>query len=299
MSKIQTAIIAAVDNRFPLTDELIDYLTDKYDVEPIDNLKCEDNKLTFRSGNATYAVTLLEGTIPTELLRAPCSLAWYWPEAALEIQKHSSHIIVGVLDESAGAVDVALRLTQLTAAVCANSGISPIAVLWTGGKADNQGAPGCVHKPEEFVAHSQDASRDALPIELWISFIPLMARNSSQFIMTTRGLEAFGVKELETTGQGQNPQWVYEHLFNFAHFYLTHPEDVKENQTIGMSNDEKIDILAASSRLDPNKDVLMLNFDAIETNRKLEEERNNLPGVETPLPTVPASPSENDDLPRF
>ena len=83
MSKIQTAIIAVADNRFPLTDELIDYLTDKYDVEPINNLKCEDNKLTFRSGNATYAVTLLEGSIPTELLRAPCSLAWYWPEAAL------------------------------------------------------------------------------------------------------------------------------------------------------------------------------------------------------------------------
>ena len=115
--------------------------------------------------------------------------------------------------------------------------------------------------------------------------------------MTTRGLEAFGVKELETTGQGQSPQWVYEHLFNFAHFYLTHPEDVKENQTIGMSNDEKIDILAASSRLDPNKDVLMLNFDAIETNRQIEEERSKLPGVETPLPTAPDSPP--DDLPTF
>lgn len=297
MSKIQTAIIAVADNRFPLTDELIDFLSSQCGVESIDNLTCEENKLTFRSGSATYAVTLIEEKIPTELLRAPCSLAWHWPEAALEIQKHCCHIIVGVLDESAGAVDAALRLTQLTAAVCANSGIVPLGVLWTGGKADNQGAPGCIHRPADFVAHSQEASRDALPIELWVSFIPSVSRNSNQFLMTTRGLEAFGVKELETTGQGQSPQWVYEHLFNFAHFYLTHPEDVKENQTIGMSNDEKIDILAASSRLDPNKDVLMLNFDAIETNRKIEEERNNLPGVETPLPTAPDSPP--DDLPTF
>ena len=296
MSKIQTAVIAVADNRFPLTDELIDYLTDKCNVQPIENLTFEDNKLTFRSGSATYAVTLIEGKITTELLRAPCSLAWHWPEAALEIQKHVCHIIVGVLDESAGAVDVALRLTQLTSAVCLNSGITPIGVLWTGGKADNQGAPGCVHKPEEFVAHSLGASRDALPIELWASFLPVASKDN-QFIMTTRGLDAFGVKELETTGQGQNPQWVYERLFNFAHFYLTHPEDVKENQTIGMSNDEKIDILAASSRLDPNKDVLMLNFDAIETNRQIEEERNNLPGVETTLPTAPATPP--DDLPTF
>ena len=297
MSKIQTAIIAVADNRFPVTDELIQYLSHDCDVQLIENLTFDENKLTFRNGSATYAVTLIDGKIPTELLRAPCSLAWHWPEAALEIPKHSCHIIVGVLDEFAGAVDVALRLTQLTSAVCVNSGISPIGVLWTGGKADNQGAPGCVHKPEEFVAHSQGASRDALPLELWISFIPSAARNNNQFIMTTRGLEAFGVKELETTGQGQNPQWVYEHLFNFAHFYLTHPEDVKENQTIGMSNDEKIDILAASSRLDPNKDVLMLNFDAIETNRQIEEERNKLPGVETELPTAPAVPP--DDLPTF
>ena len=297
MSKIQTAVIAVADNRFPLTDELIDYLTERFGVESIDNLTCAENKLTFRSGCATYAVTLIEEKIPTELLRAPCSLAWYWAEAAFEFQKHSCQIIVGVLDESAGAVDVALRLTQLTAAVCANSGIAPLGVLWTGGKADNQGAPGCVHRPADFVAHSQEASRDALPVELWVSFIPSASRNSAQFIMTTRGLDAFGVKELETTGQGQNPQWVYEHLFNFAHFYLTHPEDVKENQTIGMSNDEKIDILAASSRLDPNKDVLMLNFDAIETNRQIEEERNKLPGVETPLPTAPDSPP--DDLPTF
>lgn len=297
MSQIQTAIIAVTDNRFPVTDELVDYLTDFCSVQPIEKLTFEANKLTFRSGSATYAVTLFEGKIPTELLRAPCSLAWHWPEAALEIQKHSSHIIAGVLDESAGAVDVALRLTQLTSAVCVNSGISPLGVLWTGGKADNQGAPGCVHSPKEFVSHSLGASRDALPIELWVSFLPVASRNNNQFIMTTRGLEAFGVKELETTGQGQSPQWVYEHLFNFAHFYLTHPEDVKENQTIGMSNDEKIDILAASSRLDPNKDVLMLNFDAIETNRQIEEERNKLPGVETPLPTAPDSPP--DDLPTF
>ena len=41
----------------------------------------------------------------------------------------------------------------------------------------------------------------------------------------------------------------------------------------------------------------MLNFDAIETNRQIEEERSKLPGVETPLPTAPDSPP--DDLPTF
>ena len=292
MSKIQTAIIAVADNRFPLTDELVQYLTHDCGCQPIENLTCEENRLTFRSGSATYAVTLFEEKIPTEQLRAPCNLAWHWLEAGMAFQKHTNHIIVGVLDESAGAVDVALRLTQLTAAVCVNSGISPIGVLWTGGKADNKGAPGCVHKPEEFVAHAQGASRDALPVELWVSFLPVPSRNN-QFTMATRGLTAFGIKELETTGQGKDPQWVYEHLFNFAQFYLTHPEDVRENQTIGMSNDEKIDILAAFSRLDPNRDVLVLNFDAIEANRKMDEERESIPGVETPLPTVPASPSED------
>lgn len=296
MSQIQTAVIAVADNRFPLTDELIQYLTHDCGVQPIDNLVCDENKLTFRSACATYAVTLLEEKIPTELLRAPCSLAWHWPEAGMAFQKHTNQIIVGVLDETAGSVDVALRLTQLAAAVCVNSGIAPIGVLWTGGKPDNQGAPGCVHKPEEFVAHAQGASLDALPIELWVSFLPIASRNN-QFIMTTRGLTAFGVKELETTGEGKDPQWVYDHLFNFAHFLLTHPEDVRENQTIGMSNDEKIDILAASSRLDPNKDVLMLNFDAIETNRKLDQERENLPGVESEFPSAPATPP--DDLPTF
>ena len=297
MSKIQTTVIAVVDNRFPLTDELVEYLAGNCGIQPIENLLIEKNKLTFRSGSATYAVTLLEEKIPTEQLRTPCSLAWHWPEAALEIQKHSCYIIAGVLDETAGAVDVALKLTCLTSAVCVNSGIVPLAVLWTGGKADNKGAPGCVHSPENFVAHSQESSRITLPIELWVSFIPSVVKKNNQFIMTTRGLDAFGIKELETTGWGRSPQWIYEHLFNFAHFYLTHPEDVKENQTIGMSNDEKIDILAASSQLDPNKDVLVLNFDAIETNRQIEEERNKLPGVETELPKAPDSPP--DDLPTF
>lgn len=298
MSKIQTAIIALSNNNLPSLNELFDYLTQQGCVSSIDNLTVDDQKITFRDGTATYAVMFVEGQIPTETLQGPCSLAWHWPEAALEFNSSSCHLIAGVLDESAGAVEVALRLTYLTAAICSNPALKPVGVLWTGGTADNKGAPGCVHKPEEFVAHSHGASKDAMPIELWVSFLPI-ASDKRQFIMTTRGMTAFGVKELETTGQGQNPQWVYEHLFNFAHFYLTHPEDVKENQTIGMSNDEKIDILAASSRLDPNRDVLMLNFDAIETNRQIEEERNNLPGVEMPLPTAPASPSENDDLPRF
>lgn len=282
MSKIQTATIAVADSRFPSESDLIEYLAEKAGVTAFDNLQSDEKKFTFRDGETTYAVSLMDGPISWSNLQTPCALAWHWPEAALEFQSHTNHIIVGVLDDQSDTIDRCLALTRLAAAVCANPGIAPIGVLWNAGLPDNKGAAGCVHRPEDFIAHSEEISRSALPLELWISFLPAGSSETS-FVMTTRGLDAFGLKELEAVGKGREPEWVYHRLYNFAHFCLTHPEEVKPGETIGMADDEKIDILAASSRFDPNKDVLLLNFDTIETNKKLEEERNKYDGKDYKL----------------
>ena len=275
MSKIQTATIATADNRFPFEPELIDNLTEKAGVLAFDNIQSDDRKFTFRDGPTTYAVTLMDGPVPWSQLQTPCANAWYWPEAALEMQRHTNHLIVGVLDDEVAQIERNLKLSHLTAAVAGNSGIAPVGVLWnpTAGTDSLDVSYGLIHRPKDFVAHCAEISPDALPLELWISFIPSQCADGS-FLMSTRGLESFGMKELEISVTPEYllnnkllteedlykmPEWVYHRMFNFAHYCLDHPVQVKAGETIGMSDNEKIDIIPGFSRFDSNRQVLYLN----------------------------------------
>lgn len=275
MSKIQTAAIATADERFPSEPELIDYLSETAGVRAFDNIQSDDNKFTFRDGPTTYAVSLMNSPISWSQLQTPCANAWYWPEAAPEMQRHVNHIIVGVLDDESTQIERCLNLSHLTAAVAGNPGIDPVGVLWnpTSGAESLDVTYGLIHRPRDFVDHCAEISPLALPLELWISFLPSQCADGA-FLMSTRGLESFGMKELEMSVTPEYllknrlltedqlyrlPEWVYHRMFNFAHYCLDHPVQVKAGETIGMSEDEKIELVAGFSRFDVNREALILN----------------------------------------
>lgn len=190
------------------------------------------DRFIFRSPSATLAVSLAdpEHEIPFETLKASCSRAWHWVEAAHEVSRATRQIVVAVLPEEDALepLDVALLLTALTVAVLQN--VSANAVFWN--------HSGMLHAPESFISHAMGMNRQAIPVELWIEF-RLVLNSDLTLSIGTWGMKAFALAELEVSHSREDAKWLLRWLFNLAHNMLEKgPLDTKSEHTFGRSEKE-------------------------------------------------------------
>ena len=226
--------------------------------EPLDfsEVRTTDHMATCRWGEAAVGLTLVERPVPKSLLEGPCSNAWYWPDAAEVLEGHAAHLLINVVDESRDAINKALRLTWLTSAVAQAS--RAVAILW---------APaGLVHEPHAFDEQARQSSRDSLPLYLWIDFRVRQHEPSHTgttappaLSLFTTGLARFGKREIEMPAVDAPPQQVLQWAYNLAHYQLDKPTTIKDGDTIGLADGKEFTVRHATSSVDGQTPVLLLN----------------------------------------
>jgi hypothetical protein len=207
------------------------------------------------SAAATLNLTLIDKPIPWSQLEGPCATAWYWPEAARVLRNHSSHLFVTLLDENQKALGQAMRMTRIVAAL-ANS-CPAIGLLW--------GASGAVHEPRAFAELAATATPEHLPLNLWIDFRvyehdPGAGGVDPGFGMFTTGLDALGHREFETPRYHGDPQRLVSAVYNVAHYVLEKQTVLRDGEVIGLPSGDEVTIREERSMIDPEQDVLRLEF---------------------------------------
>jgi hypothetical protein len=244
------ALVAVNDAAPPSVERIGEYVESTWrESSPIDNVGERGNVATFNFGEATAAVTFLPMPIPWEQLEGPCATAWYWPEAADALRSHPRHILVTLIDEGRDSIDKAWRLTKLTAAVAACADADGI--FWGPGR--------MVHPPGAFIDLSRDMTREHLPLYLWIDF-RIEGVGADTFRLYTTGMEPLGQKEIEVERYAGEPQQLLETVYNVAHYALDKEKPLSHGDTIGASQEERIAIHLGPSMLDPNQQVVRLEF---------------------------------------
>lgn len=205
-----------------------------------------------RPDGASVLVGLVAAPIPAGDLASPIEAAgWYWPAAAAALGAHQAHAVVaaqrpGGLD----AIELDLFLTQATAAVAAASGEGAVGVYW--------GAGGVVHAPETFVWWAQQASREQLPLYLWLAFLARRWGDGGD-VIATRGLAAYGLMEVEVVARpGADPEMLMERAFTAAHYLLEHGPVLRDGDTFGLSAAERIRVRHVPSVDDATRTVYRL-----------------------------------------
>lgn len=116
-----------------------------------------------------------------------------------------------------------------------------------------------VSSPQDFASTAAQASREMLPLYLWITFHIGRNKDLSCFGFT-QGLAALGHKELEVAATSYAPDDVLDRLFNIAHYVIDGIAVLKDGQTIGMSAMEKIRVEFRPSQFGQDGRVMRLTF---------------------------------------
>ncbi|HVE79085.1 MAG TPA: DUF4261 domain-containing protein [Gemmatimonadaceae bacterium] len=209
----------------------------------------EDNVVTARIPGGFVAVAVMGSPIPWDDLEWPAKLAWQWPQATEVLRAHAAHAIVHVVSDQLDTIDVRLLLTRLVAAVVASS--DPAGVYW--------GDALAVHEPSFFLEQAADASRDSLPLMLWLGFHPF--EDDEGVSAYTLGMRAFDHMELEVEKSQRSVSEVLASLGDVAHYLLTTGAEIADGDTVGSTADERVRVRHAPAMLDPTRTVYKIALD--------------------------------------
>ncbi len=213
-----------------------------------------DNLLTFTIGEYTAAATLVPRAIPWSQLEGPVATAWYWPGAVDALSRQAAHLLVTLVDEGGRAIEKAMHLTQLTAALAAPT--PSVGVFWGPGR--------LVHEPAAFIEQVTDISERNLPLFLWVDF-RVERRDDGALRLYTTGLEALGGEEIEVPRFEGDPQQLVGFVYNVAHYQLDRRKVISDGDTIGLTDDVKVTVRRGASMLGGELEVIQLEFEGGES----------------------------------
>jgi hypothetical protein len=199
---------------------------------------------------ATANVTLVDKPIPWERIEGPCATAWYWPEAEALMRPHTAHLFGTLLDDSNRAIEVSFRLTQLLVATAQHA--PAVGLVW--------GASGAVHEPHAFAELAVQSSKSDLPLNLWIDFRVYEQDNGVGYGFFTTGMEALGRRELEVPQYNGDPQHLVAAAYNIAYYILEKDAAINDAEVIGLPDESQVTIREDRSMIDPEQDVVRLEF---------------------------------------
>ena len=200
-------------------------------------------------GQETVAATTLPHPFPWEKLEGPCACAWYWPEAASTLRHHQAQLMLHLVSSAGDVIGKAIRLTQLVAAA---SAVTPsLGILW---------APaGLVHPVTPFQELAREATRELLPLHLWIDFRVEANESGSQRLFTT-GMQALGHREIEVRHFSGEPRPLMDAVYNVAHYAIDKTKPLGDGDTLAVNDFQQVTIRHGSSMLDQATPVYELEF---------------------------------------
>lgn len=201
--------------------------------EPLEELQGSDGALTFSFMGAMGMIGHMPRPIPWSDLEGPASCAWHWPEAVSVLRDHASHLIVGVRVADDSPMNCAIRLTLLTAAICA-AAPSATAVYWPSGT--------CVSSAPRFIELAREMRPDSLPLLAWVEFRVFPNDDRSRWSVFTTGLKPLGLMEIEVRDAQGSPSVLVEKVLDMADYLSQVGLVLKDGDTIGTTADEKLSI---------------------------------------------------------
>lgn len=205
--------------------------------------------LTVEMGSIEGIMAIVPAPIPWSDLEGPCLTAWWWPEAAEKLKEHTAHSIVTLLKRTDDVVTNYLIVTQLAACLAATTNCA--GVYW--------GAGTVVHAPASFVEQSRNASRNNLPLSLWIDFRVQKTPDGKYQLLTT-GLSSLNKREIEIAPCHLRPVELLKLGHDIAHYVITSAVEIRDGDTIGRSASEKIRTKFVRSMWDRQEEVMRLEM---------------------------------------
>lgn len=181
----------------------------------------------FRDHTGLAALLAVDGPIPPEDLLWPAETASWWPDATSAIARHRAHVIAKLYSED-DRLTAHLKLTLLVQALLAS--VPATGVLWGS----------VVVSPAQFGHHVEGLhAKERIPLPLWLN-IQVTRDVSGAFVVSTTGLSAFGLMEIECEWLPLAADAAYTRVHDLALYLITNGPVIRDGDLIGTVTDEKL-----------------------------------------------------------
>lgn len=179
-----------------------------------------------------YTIGLLEipMPIPEEEIERVSAYQYFWPNILEEASTHQAHIIISLLQADKDPILENLLFSQITASILE---LSPSLGVYLGGRT-------LLLSKTFYLENLRIMQNKGLPIYTWIYF-GLRQENDKNSVYSF-GLKDFQKTEMEILDSEHSFEDLLTMIYTFTHYVLESNIELKNGETIGLSEDQKLNI---------------------------------------------------------
>jgi hypothetical protein len=214
-------------------------------------------QLSFEAGGLSVIAQYVPRPIPWGDLEEPCQTAMLWEDAEEELRDHAGHMIVTTF----GDAEPLDRMKFLTVVLAGMLGAcdKALGVYWGGAR--------LVVPSKLFQEMATTMLPDELPLFIWIGLRAGKNDDGTTSGFTT-GMREFGHMEFETDNATDTVGELRERLLNLATYVLENGPVIKDGNTVGADENEKIRVVYAKSLFGNEGKVMRLDYEAPRKKKK-------------------------------
>lgn len=247
---MQIAMVMVGDEKIPkigdVQREFNKRWTDPVATEPEE----KDGSLSLSIGDKGVVFGPMPKPIPWSDLEGPCATSVLWKDAAAQVKQHRTHVIAMALGDL-NELEASALLTKACAAYMAALP-SAIGVYW--------GNATLIVPKNIFISFAEEVLPEGPPLHIWVDFRvgPDSERTSAGF---TAGMKALGHMEFETQNSPEPPGELRERLLALANYVVTNGPVIKDGDTVGEDEQEKIRVVYSPSAFGHKEKVMRLVYE--------------------------------------
>lgn len=188
----------------------------------VDKMEVDDKVILLRLAGGTVMIGRVDNPIPNQELESNCKFAWDWKAACEVVAGHQAHLIVSVMGTKLDRIDSALLLTQIIAALMQDA--NSLASYWGVN----------LQSREVFLARAASASRERLPVTLWINY-RLSKDPLNGWTLSTRGMREFNLMEIECKDAQTDGLGLFTLIAGMTRYLIEKGPVIMDDETIGDS----------------------------------------------------------------
>ena len=208
-----------------------------------------------QAGPIRFSVLFIDKPVPAGTLDNAIAGSRTWPDAATALAKSRAHAIVACMDEAGDhnmALNYAAVLTLAAGALAEE--LPAIGVYWSTGQT--------VTEASRFIAAANGILQKNLPLTVWARLLfldgPPAEDGGRTTACVTTGLAPFVGREIEFMPASLDPSKIAQRVFGTMQYLLAQGPVLKDGETLGVSEAERIRIRHADQGYHPGVPVLQL-----------------------------------------
>lgn len=208
----------------------------------------ENVTAVFSVDNMLATIGLIPAPVPDDEAVHNAETNFRWKEAVEVTKSHKAHLVVAVLSQDKPMMEAGTLLVKLGEACLKQQ--HAIAI----------NTAGTVMEPNVYKEYAKDAIADGMFPILDLIFFGIYSNDNGKTISGyTFGLQNFNKDEIEVLDSQHSASEVFEFLIDIASYVVESDAILKDGETIGFSQEQKLPITKSKSRV-LDFDTLKIGF---------------------------------------